>query len=70
MRVKDSLESVTQSPVNRRRFLGGLLAVSAGAALPTAQAAKDQPLVDERMPISKGYHETQHIRDYYKTADF
>ena len=72
MRVKENLETVTQGPVSRRRFLGGVLAVSAGAALPVAQAA----LVDEQRPlsarpsVSKGYHETQHIRDYYKTADF
>ena len=72
MSVKENLETVAQGPVSRRRFLGGVLAVSAGAALPVAQGAlvdKQQPL-SAGPPVSKGYHKTQHIRDYYKTAEF
>lgn len=54
----------------RRRFLKGL-AVAGGAtamvvATGTATAAPELTLASK--PLSKGYHETSHIRTYYQKA--
>ena len=53
----------------RRRFLftlgaGSASAVALGAA-PTAVACTDPPPVDD---TAAGYRETDHVRDYYRTA--
>ncbi|MCP1673609.1 nitrous oxide reductase [Natronocella acetinitrilica] len=58
----------------RRTFLktmaatGGAVAVTAG--LGTAAAAAPEDTSTEVTDEVRGYHETQHIRDYYARADF
>ncbi|MDX1653769.1 MAG: twin-arginine translocation signal domain-containing protein [Candidatus Competibacteraceae bacterium] len=58
-----------QTTTTRRGFLQGTLTVGGatlmGAAVGQAQAAVPQP---QEQPGKQGYHETQHIRDYYSTA--
>ena len=59
---------------NRRGFLKGLLLGGAGAALVAASrespASGDAPAPADTAPKgSAGYHETAHIRNYYKTAE-
>jgi hypothetical protein len=58
--------------VKRRRFLFSLGASGAGAAatalcaLPAAAAA--QPAVEPTKDSAGGYRETEHVRDYYRSA--
>lgn len=59
-----------QSRLSRRNFL---LAVGAGGAAATAaivaQPARDaQSQNEKKVTESKGYHVTDHIRNYYRTA--
>jgi hypothetical protein len=54
----------------RRRFLfalgaGGASAVAAGAGAPAAIACSDPPPADDSVAR---YSETDHVRDYYRTA--
>ena len=62
-----------QPTLNRRRFLGGVLVAGAGATvaatLPVEQTPEPVAQAEPEAPVSKGYRETAHIRDYYKTAD-
>jgi hypothetical protein len=56
----------------RRSFLkaaplGALVAVAAAAQQPAA-AAPDPAAAAE--PVQGGYHETEHIRTYYRTAAY
>ena len=57
---------------SRRDFLRTGIAASAGAAavaaVPVAVAAPEAPVKEEK--VDKGYHETPHIKDYYRTAKF
>ncbi|MBI4193751.1 MAG: twin-arginine translocation signal domain-containing protein [Betaproteobacteria bacterium] len=59
----------SQSKLSRRNFL---LAVGAGGAAATAAVvAKGRPTPpkkNEAVSGSKGYHLTEHIRNYYRTA--
>lgn len=59
----------TQSKLSRRNFL---LAVGAGGAAATAalvaKGRQAQPKKDEAVGGSKGYHLTEHIRNYYRTT--
>jgi len=69
------IKDKTRFTANRRIFLKGAAAAGGAAALTAASAADllDEDLeeltpgdaVDTR--ASKGYHETQHIKDYYRT---
>ena len=55
----------------RRRFLLGLGAGAAGAAVATAAAvpAVQAAAVEaDTTPASKGYQETEHVRNYYRSA--
>ena len=56
---------------DRREFLKGMAvaggAVTVAAAVPQAVAGAAQT-PDLKAPGGKGYHVTQHILDYYKTA--
>lgn len=58
----------------RRIFLksvaltGGGVAVAAAAGKASAAEVEAAPALDEHAP--DGYHETQHIRDYYARAQF
>lgn len=57
---------------DRRRALRGLAttpALAAVAVAGNANAAPELP-VETKATESKGYQETQHVRDYYRTADF
>ncbi len=64
----DSLEE-------RRGFLRGLLATGSGVAVLAATqsaavaAVDDEPRADDAGPAeSKGYHVTERVLDYYRTA--
>ena len=57
---------------DRRQALRGLattpaLAAAAVASTQAQAAGKAEPVKEVK---EKGYHETQHIRDYYRTASF
>lgn len=55
-----------QADSGRRKFLMALGATAAAAAVSgEATADSDRPTDEAK---SKGYHETQHIRDYYDSA--
>ena len=65
----------TRFTADRRMFLKGA-AIAGGAAALTAVSATGLVAADaenERLPdatdktASKGYHETQHIKDYYRS---
>lgn len=69
------IKDKTRFTANRRIFLKGAAAAGGAAALTAASAAN---LIDEEAEeltspdamenkTSKGYHETQHIKDYYRT---
>lgn len=66
----------SQQTASRRAFLrGSLTAAGAGAVALAAQKAAAtavmEPAADAKEQEQKkheGYHETSHIRDYYKTA--
>ena len=53
---------------NRRRFLLGAGIASAGLAVGAVAKAAPQARPVEAAPASPGYRETEHIRNYYKTA--
>ena len=59
----------SQSKLSRRNFL---LAVGAGGAAATAalvaKGTQTQVKKDETVSGSKGYHLTDHIRNYYRTT--
>ena len=58
----------------RRQFLKGMAVTGAGAALATtvsATQAHEGPHHElEKKVGSQGYHETAHIREYYRKARF
>jgi hypothetical protein len=67
--------AVTSSPdtnLKRRRFLLGLGAGGAGAATVAIGAmpalATAEPAADVSNQGGNGYRETEHVRDYYRTA--
>jgi len=61
----------TKSQVSRREFVKGSLAASVGvavaAAVPTSALAAPEEMI-EKPSKQKGYHLTNHILDYYKSA--
>ncbi len=70
----DSQSTASQSPstdLKRRRFLLSLSAGGAGAAaaavaaLPGSVAAGTDAATEA---VATGYRETEHVRDYYRTA--
>ncbi len=71
MIIKDS----NQLTVSRRGFLHkALLAITGGTMLAQTNASQSntlstpKPSPPTKQPSSSGYHETEHIRNYYKTA--
>jgi hypothetical protein len=63
--------ALPQPDPKRRSFLkvapfGALVAVAAAAQQPAAAAPA--PAVVPAEPVQGGYHETEHIRTYYRTA--
>lgn len=61
-------------PKSRRKFLKSMAVTGGGVAAVVAmgQAAASEDEVEGRLDQDKpaGYHETQHIRDYYAKAQF
>ena len=60
---------------DRRRALRGLatspaLAAGAAVAVSANAGAEPQATVTPEVTTDKGYQETQHVRDYYRTASF
>ena len=54
---------------NRRRFLMfGASAAGVAAAAPALAAPAALVEAPDATPASKGYQETQHVKDYYKTT--
>ncbi len=71
MIIKDS----NQRTVSRRSFLHkALLAITGSTMLTQVNASqsnafsKPTPALTTKQTSSIGYHETEHIRNYYKTA--
>ena len=69
------IKDKTRFTANRRIFLKGAAAAGGAAALTTVSAAGLVDADTEKKPApdatdktaSKGYHETQHIKDYYRS---
>jgi hypothetical protein len=68
--------SNTKQATDRRAFLKGVVASGGAAAVAMAStkglaAPADAPTTEHATEApAQGYHETPHIRDYYKTAGF
>ena len=68
------IKEKTRFTADRRMFLKGAAAAGGAAALTAASAAGLVDADTEQKPApdvvdktaSKGYHETQHIKDYYR----
>ena len=68
------IKEKTRFTADRRMFLKGAAAAGGAAALTAASAAGLVDADTEKKPApdvvdktaSKGYHETQHIKDYYQ----
>ena len=58
----------SSTDVKRRRFLFALGAGSAGAAAAAVPVANAIEAADTQSSESKGYRETEHVRDYYATT--
>ena len=56
--------------LQRREFLKDAAAVGGAVALgvTATEAAASVVPAEEKKTGAKGYHETQHVRDYYKSA--
>lgn len=68
--MKSDAQKINES---RRRLLGGALAAGAVGVGVGALGMKFAPRSAKKGPAaaprpSRGYHETEHIRDYYRTA--
>lgn len=75
--MSESAESTSPRLMTRRRTL--LAAIGSAPAVVAVMLARRQPLEqalplpaqdDEDVPDSVGYHETEHIRKYYRSAGF
>ncbi len=66
------LVASSSADLKRRRFLFSLTAGGAGVAAATVAAlpavAAVVPAPPDAVPESSGYRETEHVRDYYRTA--
>lgn len=70
-------EKMKRPKNDRRAFLrgvavaGGATAVAVAGGAAVADVSADKPeAVKARAEGSKGYHETDHIREYYRLAQF
>ncbi|NJN47352.1 MAG: transcriptional initiation protein Tat [Candidatus Competibacteraceae bacterium] len=65
------IKNITATPISRRHFLR--TTVIAGAGVATGAVATGAAVATETTPTARaaakqGYHLTQHIADYYRTA--
>jgi len=58
----------SSTDTKRRRFLFALGAGSASAAAAAVPIANAVDASEAAVPESKGYRETEHVRDYYATT--
>jgi len=58
----------SSTDIKRRRFLLALGAGSAGAAVSAVPVANAVDATSATEEASKGYRETEHVRDYYATT--
>lgn len=67
------MKKTKQFKSDRRRALRGLAttpALAAAAVVATnAHAAPEETIASDVPKKDKGYQETQHVRDYYRSAD-
>ena len=65
----------SESPTDRRNFLKGAVAAGGVAAISVISASKlhddkgEPPEREQDIQESRGYHETDHIRAYYRTLN-
>ena len=62
------LSTQSSTDTKRRRFLLALGAGSAGAAVAAVPVANAVDATSAAPDESKGYRETEHVRDYYATT--
>lgn len=69
------IKDANQTIVSRRSFLHkAMLAITGGTMLAQTNASQSnalsmpKPALITKQPASNGYHETEHIRNYYKSA--
>ncbi len=63
------------SSTDRRGFLRSVVVAGSGAVVGLSAAgsvasAASEDTEQERSPVAAGYHETQHVLDYYRTVSF
>ncbi|HFS8443935.1 twin-arginine translocation signal domain-containing protein [Vibrio cholerae] len=58
---------VNQSRRDLLKGLGTATVASAVVAGVSTQTVASEASTESKEPLKKGYHETQHIRDYYNT---
>lgn len=60
-----------QADIHRRQFFKTLVGASAATGVLTLTSCKEKnkPTPPVNTASSHGYHETQHIRDYYRTIN-
>jgi hypothetical protein len=65
------MKKTKQFKSDRRRALRGLATTPAlaAAAVATNAHAAPEAVTPQAPKQSKGYHETKHVRDYYRSAD-
>ena len=61
-----------EQKVKRRTFLKGaaVMGTAVGSGVVASQATADVPAEIEKTSEKMGYRETDHIREYYKSARF
>jgi hypothetical protein len=69
------IKDINQSIASRRSFLHkAMFAITGGTLLVQTNASQSntlstpKPALTTEQPASNGYHETEHIRNYYKSA--
>jgi len=56
---------------NRRRFFKQLLGASAAVGVLSASSSQaEKNSIETKEKNARGYHETEHIRDYYRKINF
>jgi len=70
--MKNSTKPDSQQKLQRRSFLKGVVVTGAAASsgVLTAESMAESTTDSPPLTDQKGYRETDHIREYYKTARF